>query len=437
MKKRFVLLLALVLALAMVFALTACGSSNTPVPTVEEPVGEVAEEPAEEAAEEPVEEAPEESAEEAAEDSQVIKIGSLVGLTGYFSVWDTNNDNELRTMVDMVNEQGGITVGGQNYTFEVVTRDHQSDLSGVATAAELLAYEDEVDYVVETIGFFSVAAIDTFESNGILHINNWNTCSPDEINANTPYKFIGQNSTGGSVMALAQTLKNEYPDAESVVFCLAEDGTEDYQIAMTEAACKAAGLTLVDSIVYSGDIVDMSPVATQIKEISPDALIFSHLVSDAAGVAKILRANDDMTPIAYIGSTTAPEILSSFGDAATNIITVGVDKDNAENPETLKAFCEKHLATYGEDTVITACFPNCFYELVDAMIYADSVEVEDVKEALETMDTIESIYGTATFGGDETFGIAHHAIMHPSPITIVDAESGVKSYILYDYAVLP
>lgn len=64
MKKIF----ALLLALCMVFALAACGSSNT---AAEEPAAEeaeVAEAPAEEAAEEPAEEAAEEPAEEAAEE---------------------------------------------------------------------------------------------------------------------------------------------------------------------------------------------------------------------------------------------------------------------------------------------------------------------------------------------------------------------------------
>ena len=59
-------LLALVLALAMVFALAACGNSNTSAPAAEETAEEAAEEPAAEAAEEPAEEAAEEAAEEPA-----------------------------------------------------------------------------------------------------------------------------------------------------------------------------------------------------------------------------------------------------------------------------------------------------------------------------------------------------------------------------------
>ena len=44
---------------------------------------------------------------------------------------------------------------------------------------------------------------------------------------------------------------------------------------------------------------------------------------------------------------------------------------------------------------------------------ANSLDPAVVKAKWETMDKVECIYGTCTFGGDETYGLKHHAVSHP------------------------
>ena len=119
MKKR---ILALLMAAAMMFALAACGNQS----------GETSDPPAGEStpASEPAGEEPGGETE-----GNVLKIGALLNTTGWFASIDYNNQIEMQTLVDYLNEQGGIEIGGETYTLELVVEDGGSDVEGIRSAA--------------------------------------------------------------------------------------------------------------------------------------------------------------------------------------------------------------------------------------------------------------------------------------------------------------
>ena len=62
------------------------------------------------------------------------------------------------------------------------------------------------------------------------------------------------------------------------------------------------------------------------------------------------------------------------------------------------------------------CFTsNCLWVLTRVIQAANSFDPTVVKAKWETMDKVECVYGTCTFGGDKTFGLKHHAVTHPQP----------------------
>jgi len=46
---------------------------------------------------------------------------------------------------------------------------------------------------------------------------------------------------------------------------------------------------------------------------------------------------------------------------------------------------------------------------------AQSLDPTEVKAKFESMDTVDTIYGTGVIGGEETFGIKH-VVAHPLPV---------------------
>ena len=63
-------------------------------------------------------------------------IGLLAELTGFLGAYNTATVNEAQIAVDIVNEKGGIIVGGQNYLLKLVVEDGQSTLDGTTCRRE-------------------------------------------------------------------------------------------------------------------------------------------------------------------------------------------------------------------------------------------------------------------------------------------------------------
>ena len=154
MKKK---LLALLLAMAMVLSLAACGAAESSAPAASDAAASAPEAaPAEDAA--AGEEAP---AEAAPAGDNVLRIGALINTTGWFASIDYNNQIEMETLCKYYNDQGGIDIGGTKYQLELVVEDGGSDAEGIRSAAQRLV-DQGIQYVVETNDFWVEGAIDIF-----------------------------------------------------------------------------------------------------------------------------------------------------------------------------------------------------------------------------------------------------------------------------------
>ena len=76
----------------------------------------------------------------AASEAKTLKIGALFGVTGFFAVREVPGYNRLKIAADMINEQCGITVDGQEYKIEIVLEDCKSAMDGVTAAGNKLIY---------------------------------------------------------------------------------------------------------------------------------------------------------------------------------------------------------------------------------------------------------------------------------------------------------
>lgn len=117
-------LLALLLAAAMVLGLAACGSGSGSTTSDNAPAASTADSAAAPAADQNT----------TASGDNVLKIGALLNTTGWFASVDYNNQIEMQTLCDYLNEQGGIDIGGTKYQLELVVEDGGSDAEGIRSA---------------------------------------------------------------------------------------------------------------------------------------------------------------------------------------------------------------------------------------------------------------------------------------------------------------
>ena len=154
---------------------------------------------------------------------------------------------------------------------------------------------------------------------------------------------------------------------------------------------------------------------------------FGNGAPDAYGsILKAVRAlNSDMI-CACIQGKPATTLMEYAGpDASSNAFTLGAstrESDQSQNTEVFNALVKKVAELYGEEN--TANFDgasaNSLYIMLQFMQKAGSIDPAEVAKTWEAGGQVETIYGTGTVGGEETYGVANHAVGSPRSVSIID-----------------
>lgn len=358
-------------------------------------------------------------------EAKTLKIGSLVALTEWFSVFDILQDREVQAVAQIINEAGGITIQGQKYNIELVTEDFKSSLEGVAAGANKLVYDEKVDFVVGPFAFFSVASSPIFEANKVLHVSTWNTLQPGEMDKTTPYGFLGYHAVVGELIGTLKAMKMIYPDVKKVVILLPDDGAIPYLVPVAKGLIEDAGYTVVgDTIGYPNEMTDFSPIAAKLNAIK-DADAYLHLNGTPPHVASIIKGLRELgNTKLYIreGNINCNDILAIAGvAAATNVMTGGITPGLPDNPPMVNEIYNQLEPLYGPNT-LNLENANGLYVLVQAIEAAQSLDPTVVRDTWEQMDTIDTLFGKGYMGGEKIYGIRHSVSNPHSTQRLIDAE---------------
>ena len=216
-----------------------------------------------------------------AADVKKLKIGYLLCVSGWYSVFDAVEEGHLKIVAQMINDRGGLTIQGQKYEIELVGEDGKSALDGITAGATRLAYDHQVKFVVGPTGFFSTGSSPVFEPNKILHISGYNTCQPGEMDASTPYGFLAFNASIGTSISIIKAMKKEFPNVKKVAIVTPDDGAVPYLIPKIKKILANMGYTVVgDTVPYPNEMEDFSPIAAKLNAIKEaDLIIGSRYIS--------------------------------------------------------------------------------------------------------------------------------------------------------------
>lgn len=407
---------ALALALSQLLALSACG--ETPGQASAPPAGTSAP-PASHAAEEP----------NGSAQTETLKLGLLVHQTGWFAGVDTPNFYEFNAMVDYINNDlGGWKVGDTTYTLEAVYADGQSDYPALRTAA-LSLVDAGVDFVVETNDFWVNSCADIFEEEGILHASAYCVLAPDYITADNAMAFTGSNGSAGDYKTAFAALAEYFPQVKTVVMCENDNGNIDVTFPLIQSYAAEYGIEVVDKIIFPGDMTDFSSVAMQIVDSGADCFFGSGAPDAYGAILKAVRAlGSDMVCACVQGKPASTLIEYAGAEASSNALILGAstrEADQDKNTEIFNALVAKVAELYGEENAanVDGAAANCLYILLQLMQECGSADPADVAAAWTAGGEVETIYGTGTIGGTETYGVVNHAVGSPRAVSIIDPEA--------------
>jgi branched-chain amino acid transport system substrate-binding protein len=360
--------------------------------------------------------------------TEVLKIGSILSLTDWYSVVDAADKVDIEYVAQMINDDGGIKVQGKAYMVELVIEDGKSSLDGNTAAATKLVLDDKLQFVVGPGAFFNLATTPIFEQNKVLHVANYNGLNPAEMNANTPYAFLGLDPITQHSTTL-KALQQYYPDIKTVTLA-SEDATFPSFEPHLMAVVDRAGMTLAgDPVLFATNAEDYNPVASAIMAQNPDAVWLAIGIDPSFyGIIKGLRTLGYEGPIGF--PIDAPSAVAALGDAATGL--VGVLSKQLEDPN--MAAPMKRLLEMGDPKRhVFGLAPNALYLLKHAIEAADSLDPTAVAKKWETLTSLPTLYGDGFPSGNQLYGLTNHAWANPIPVCLVNnGQVEYKPWIIPD-----
>jgi ABC-type branched-subunit amino acid transport system substrate-binding protein len=372
---------------------------------------------------------------------KVFKLGILDGLSGQFSDMTGMIYDGKMLAIDMLNEQGGIVVNGEQYLIEGVVEDNKNTAEGAVAGATRLIEDAKVKFICGANMTWVVnAEASVTDPAGVFRCNTWNNATSTEFSAATPYTLESSWGTLESTKACVDFLVKNYPEAKSVLIIMPDDGGIPEVFPKQKKVCEDAGLTVTgDCLPWAMDTVDYYPIAQKAIERNADVWLLNPAWETI--VASFLKAGREQ---GFDGLMTngqgcfyiLQEVSGGDPDVLTNCFFPGFSTPTVEDLRALpddvfgsmpmvKEVGEKAFAKNNFFHSFNLMGFNGVWNLVKIIEQAQSFDPAVVAAYIDTMDTMETVYGTATMCGLETFGIKH-ALTGMAPIQVI--EHGVMRY---------
>jgi len=354
-------------------------------------------------------------------EAKTLRIGMILGITGFFSVREVPDLNQAQACADMINEQGGITVNGEKYMVELVVADTKSTFDGVTAAANKLVYDEGIDLIIGPTAFFAPAAASVCDPEQVLRLNTWVVHTPGEMDASTPYSFMAGNGSLLTTSAAAKYLSANYPDVKTVSIVTPDDGAPPYVIPIATEILAAEGISVVgDPVIYPNETQDFSAFVAKLNAIEEADAIFMQngLVFHMGPLVKGLRESGNNKPFAGSLPARISQVMTIAGaDAMKDVFSIALTPGDPDMAPVASEIISRVTAEYGADYQLEMTAPNCLWVLKEAIEAAQSLDPMTIKAQLESMDEIETIWGTAKICGEQTLGIKH-VVASPQAVQI-------------------
>ena len=307
--------------------------------------------------------------------AEELKIGFVGVTSGPAAAWGTSNVRSMQTLAEMINQKGGVEIGGKKYTVNILTFDDQKDPKRAIAGMEKMAQEG-VHYVVgPNVDDGAAAVRPVAEKSNIIYF---------------PYAFPKELYTKPASNAVLGMIAN-YQSGPAIYKYLKENKgvkTVAFQRDGGVAAAKALGLTVVaEKDTYQNDTRDFTPVLTPIVKQKPDLLVLSGVAPGNAPL--LIRAARELGYKGLISTETAQDakvLQEGAGELANGFISVGGASTPEIRSKEMEEFINHYTKKFGEYNDESNTKVYALQYILDTM-KANPKAIDSVDEFKKTMDT--------------------------------------------------
>jgi branched-chain amino acid transport system substrate-binding protein len=317
--------------------------------------------------------------------AKVLKLGSICTLTGPNASIGKEGLSGLQYGVKKTNEGGGLRVGSDTYTLELLNADDESKVEKAVSAAERLITGERVPVIfTPAASTTTLAMLPTAEKNKTLAMS-FVASAPDVTGPGFAYSF---RTTLSSIMNVAPAMDFliKEKNAKKIAYLGRNDDWGRIAGKQVNAKAKELGATVVAEEYFDVGSTDFYALLTKLRAANPDAVIGASFIEDGVSMIKQYRELQ-MKPIfmsiAVIWSS--PTFAKAAGKAMEGIY-ISTGPNTAVSPE-LTAFGAEFEKANGRQPLpyeVTAY--DTLMVVLEAVKKANSIDPTRLRDAMLNLE---------------------------------------------------
>lgn len=326
------------------------------------------------------------------EEPSVIKIGSILPLTGDISTFGQSSKNALLILQDEVNQAGGVSGKKIEFVFE----DDENKPASSANVAQKLINNDKVVAIIGSVASKCSIAVGPIATQNKIPMITPTSTNPKVTTQGGEYVFRACfiDPFQGKILA---KFSNE--DLKVKKAAILYDVANDYSKGLAEFFQKGfeeAGGEVVAVETYNTGDSDFNAQLTKISAFKPEVLLLPDYYNTVGLIAKQARSTG--IDAVFLGGDgwDSPDLFSVGGEAINNGYFTNHYSPEDTTPEVV-AFKSAYESRFNEEP---SAFSVLSYDagkiLVAALKKAESTDGEKLKEALKATD-VKAVSGNIRY----------------------------------------
>ena len=376
-------------------------------------------------------------------EGDTIILGSSISLTGKYATNGLHTQRGYDYAAKVINEAGGVTVGGKSYKLAIKYYDDESTPARGAQLAERLIQQDGVEFMLGPYSSGMTKAIAPVSEKFGVPMVEAEGASRSLFTQGYKYLFAvlstSEQYLASAVHMAAEERKKNFRSPSEVRVALAFEGdpfSMDVRAGVIDNI-NEYGMKIIIDDQLPADLSDMSTTLTKVKALKPDILIIS---GHSKGAATAARQIDEMkvnVPMIAMTHCEAAKVQEKFPNAATGFLcpTQWVETLSKSDPMFGSAMdwnegFKKDYPSYTSVPYQSAQASAAVYVWKEAFEAANSFDKDTVRDAISAVEM-------ETFYGDIKFSEAGNNIAKPMFMRQIGADGSYSLVESFDDMTFP
>ena len=338
-------------------------------------------------------------------EGDTIILGSSISLTGKYATNGLHTQRGYDYAVKVINEAGGVKVGGKSYKLAVKYYDDESTPARGAQLAERLIQQDGVEYMLGPYSSGMTKAIAPVSEKFGVPMVEAEGASRSLFTQGYKYLFAVLSTSEQYLATAIDFAAEKASNPSDVRIALAFEGdpfSMDVRAGVMDKI-NEYGMKVVIDDQLPADLSDMSTTLTKVKALKPDALIIS---GHSKGAATAARQIDEMkvnVPMVALTHCEAAKVQEKFPKTANGFLcpTQWVETLSKSDPmfgsaADWNAGFKGDNPSYSSVPYQSAQASAAVYVFKEAFEAANSFDKVAVRDAIAAVE-METFYGDIKF----------------------------------------